>query len=634
MLYSQDQRKRINGYLNTINFEVYNTNLRAKEIKNILVNGSMPMNLLNDLTSNDIENNKINQDREFFQKTYALFKGNSGEVAMLRQRLEAENLIVFYLTHLPRILSLVKLIRSPTSQNIYIIVKRLYQQELKDLEKPTENKINTDWNKIKILLFNISDTLDNYKREISDTNDLNQVQLRINKIHTLFQFIASANDKEKYIKKLFDLSPQELIQELVSITQIRPLDHWFEYLRMLDYVLLSTVTKDSLLDILKEQEANDDYDDADDAASIVSDISIPESIILADLDRILTMDIQGQHTPPLSPTQYQWGESKGDPPPLSPTQSPPLSPTQQQYDAYLQYKLNDYNRPITPQMRYFDWQAADMETELYEEFKNTIEQALPLLYDKMQGFTSINGSNIDEGLDILTEDLVDKHGQAFGQLLTVNNLQSLRQPITIEKYRQIRDGNILQPPPAGPPQQSGPISALQPAVPIRDHKKPPLPPQLPPPKPAQPTVINNNRPPPPIQIIRPPPVDLFQQIQNQAQNMQNSNEAIEAKINKNNIAAAQQNKPDTMYNALTDAFNKIRPQIDADSDTDSDTDSNSSWISGAGFKESNRDKINLEIDQMKFQELKAILSDLKLPNKRSDTKKQLVQTLKQYFNKL
>jgi hypothetical protein len=425
MLYSQEQKQRINGYLKTINYEVHNTNLRAKEIKNILVNGSIPMDLINDLTSNDIENNKINQDREFFQKTYALFKGNSGEVSMLRKKLEAENLIVFYLTHLPRILTLVKLIRYPTNQNIYLITKRLYLQELKDLQIPTEKKMNNNWNKIKTLIYNIADTLDNYKRDLTDRDDLNQIQLRINKIHTVFEFIASVNDKEKYINKVFKLTSQQLIQELVGITQIRPSDRWFEYLQMLDYVLLSTVTKDSLLDLLNEQDTNDDYeyDDTSDTASVSS------WAILDDLDKILTMDLS---TPPLTPSLT---------PPLSPPLSPlpykPQSPYQPQSptedEKYDFYKLFELDRPSTPVFRDFNPRAKDMERELYEDFSNTVEQALPYLYDKMKGYTSIYGRDIDECIDIITKDLVHSHGPAFDQLLNVNNLQLLLKPITMEE---------------------------------------------------------------------------------------------------------------------------------------------------------------------------------------------------------
>ena len=148
MKYSEQQIIDINLYYANLKRDIQLTNMRTNGIQSVVINKNIDPNMLDSRNSNDIENDKIAREQEFFRLSMKLFYGNSGEVNILKQKLNKNNLMTFYLNHFPRILQESKGFRKATSDLIFSAVLRLYDKMMKHIKQ--NNQLNAIENSDKL----------------------------------------------------------------------------------------------------------------------------------------------------------------------------------------------------------------------------------------------------------------------------------------------------------------------------------------------------------------------------------------------------------------------------------------------------------------------------------------------------
>jgi hypothetical protein len=190
MLYSREQLKNIERQKANIKRNIQITNLRSKGIQDILVDGQIPHELINESirNTNDLENDKFALQAELNKLTSNILK--TGDIYSLQQRLESEGLTKFFIENYPRIVAESKMYRSPTTNNVLMITKKLFKKHLKELNY---NSSDVD---------SVMNTLDHLTSMLTSQNDPN-LKDNLNKIDTIRQVAGKVDDIEVFMKSLF-----------------------------------------------------------------------------------------------------------------------------------------------------------------------------------------------------------------------------------------------------------------------------------------------------------------------------------------------------------------------------------------------------------------------------------------------
>jgi hypothetical protein len=189
MLYSREQLKNIERQKANIKRNIEITNLRSKGIQDILVDGQIPHELINESirNTNDLENDKFALQAELNKLTSNILK--TGDIYSLQQRLETEGLTKFFIENYPRIVHDSKMYRSPTTNNVLMITKKLFNKHLKELNY---NSSDVD---------SLMNTLDHISSMIVAQNDPN-MRDNIQKIDAIRHTAGKVDDAEVFMKSL------------------------------------------------------------------------------------------------------------------------------------------------------------------------------------------------------------------------------------------------------------------------------------------------------------------------------------------------------------------------------------------------------------------------------------------------
>ena len=216
MKYSQQQQLDIERRYANLTRSIDLTNLRSKGIQSIVVDKQIPLDLLDQRNTNDIENDEFAR-RSLFNK-YATEILKSGNIYELQQRLIKDNLDRIFIDYYPKILIESKTFRRPTTDNVYRITLRLYNKM-----EHEENLFQNDEN-IQTLLETISNNLSSIQTIAQSAPQRQNIIDQQNKIDALLASTNIVGSEIQLIQDLFKKSYGDVMQNLITIIQNSQID--------------------------------------------------------------------------------------------------------------------------------------------------------------------------------------------------------------------------------------------------------------------------------------------------------------------------------------------------------------------------------------------------------------------------
>ncbi len=257
MKYSQQQLQDINRRYNNIKKQIDLTNKRSQAIQSIIVDKQIPVDLLDQRNTNDIENDEFAM-KALFNK-YSTQILNKADNYNFEQKLRNEGLIEFFIENFPKIMQESKYYRKPSEDNIYKITLRLYNKELKELQplETNQSEIKSQVENIDKLLRSISKNLLFIDKNVIKTQQ-NKVVIdsMIYKIEALRTSLNMMNDSNGFIATIFNKTMIDFSEMLSALFESSIFDNTqtedekIAELQTYDNDFFSLITKQSLTQAL------------------------------------------------------------------------------------------------------------------------------------------------------------------------------------------------------------------------------------------------------------------------------------------------------------------------------------------------------------------------------------------------
>jgi hypothetical protein len=204
MRYTEEKNRDINNKLNSIKRRIIITNMKAQAHKLLKNDGKIDDNYKD---FNDLKDDEFKR-KALFNEYARKIIGNYGNISELEERLtlEGNDLIHYFLNNYPRVLQEVKMYSAPTVDNLYNVIRKLYNREIKELDL-IEDKNNDDTN--------VKSTLGLLKKISSNLKDLKKFAYTENQRHDLLDLqkkfeavmtvLENVDDGVKFMATLFNM---------------------------------------------------------------------------------------------------------------------------------------------------------------------------------------------------------------------------------------------------------------------------------------------------------------------------------------------------------------------------------------------------------------------------------------------
>jgi hypothetical protein len=211
MRYTDEQNIGIRRKINDIKRNIVITNIKSKAIK--LANHGNDPNIDNIIDLNDIETDTFKRKALFNEYIRKLL--GDGDIHKYQKQIEDEGYDVFFLNNYPKISKELKMYQQPTGENLFTVIKKLYNREIQEISIKDDRDINAaNMFDVKALLHDISLNLFDLMT-LADTDKQRKELLdKQNKVDALIELLKKVGDEVVFLQEVFKTSYVDIITQL------------------------------------------------------------------------------------------------------------------------------------------------------------------------------------------------------------------------------------------------------------------------------------------------------------------------------------------------------------------------------------------------------------------------------------
>jgi hypothetical protein len=204
MRYTIERQREINKKLNGLKRRILITNMKSEAHKLLKNDGKI---------NDDYKDFNDLKDDEFKRK--ALFNeyarkiiGNYGNISELEERLsiEGNDLINYFLNNYPRVMHEIRMYSAPTVDNLYNVIRKLYNREIQELDMLDDKTANEDNAKSVIsMLKKISNNLKDLRKFANTEKERNELLDMQQKYEAVMTVLENVDNGVEFMGRLLNM---------------------------------------------------------------------------------------------------------------------------------------------------------------------------------------------------------------------------------------------------------------------------------------------------------------------------------------------------------------------------------------------------------------------------------------------
>jgi len=213
MKYTTERNREINKKLNGLKRRILISNMKSEAQKLLKNDGKIDENYkdFNDLKDDEFKRKALFND--YARKII----GNFGNITELEERLalEGNDLIHYFLNNYPRVMQEIKMYSAPTVDNLYNVIRKLYNREVQEIDLiDNQNNQVENTKSVLSLLKKISSNLKELRKFADTENDRNELLDLQQKFDAVMAVLVNVDDGVKVMTQLYGDTYQNVIRRL------------------------------------------------------------------------------------------------------------------------------------------------------------------------------------------------------------------------------------------------------------------------------------------------------------------------------------------------------------------------------------------------------------------------------------
>jgi hypothetical protein len=212
MRYTEERNREINKKLNSIKRKILITNMKSEAHKLLKNDGKVDDNYKD---FNDLKDDEFKR-KALFNEYARKIIGTYGNITELEERLslEGSDLIHYFLNNYPRVLQEIKMYSAPTVDNLYNVIRKLYNREVQELDMLDDRNAQDENVQTSLgLLKKISNNLKEL-RKFADTNKQHEILDLQYKFDAVMQALENVDNGVQFMGQLFQMNYSDVQSSL------------------------------------------------------------------------------------------------------------------------------------------------------------------------------------------------------------------------------------------------------------------------------------------------------------------------------------------------------------------------------------------------------------------------------------